>query len=232
MPNVSSNNPDMQPLNYHGLYRGEIVSREDPLKLGRCKVTVYQVYHGIGVEDLPWAWPMFSASPKGGFFHIPPVGSTVWVQFEMGDPDHPVWCQGWWGGPGGANETPDEGFKDLVPDGHVWRTPKGNMIVLDDREGQEQILIQDKDENYIKFDSEEETLEVKHAGDLKVEIEGDAEVKIDGDLKAEIGGDVEAAIDGKLEAEVKGRADIKVRGNANIEASGILTLKGAIIQEN
>jgi hypothetical protein len=28
---------------------------------------------------------------------VPPIGSQVWVEFEQGDPDYPIWTGGFWG---------------------------------------------------------------------------------------------------------------------------------------
>jgi uncharacterized protein involved in type VI secretion and phage assembly len=38
-----------------------------------------------------------------GFFAIPPVNSNVWVEFEQGDPDYPIWSGCFWG----MNELPE-----------------------------------------------------------------------------------------------------------------------------
>jgi uncharacterized protein involved in type VI secretion and phage assembly len=32
-----------------------------------------------------------------GFFAIPPNGANVWVEFEGGDPDYPIWSGCFWG---------------------------------------------------------------------------------------------------------------------------------------
>ena len=32
-----------------------------------------------------------------GFFAIPPKGANVWVEFEGGDPDQPIWSGCFWG---------------------------------------------------------------------------------------------------------------------------------------
>ena len=37
-----------------------------------------------------------------GFFALPPVGANVWVEFEGGDPDYPIWSGCFWG----AGEVP------------------------------------------------------------------------------------------------------------------------------
>ena len=40
------------------------------------------------------------AGPGAGFVALPPVGAGVWIEFEQGDPDFPIWSGGWWGSAG------------------------------------------------------------------------------------------------------------------------------------
>ena len=52
---------------------------------------------------MSWAMPCVPYAGQGiGFFAIPPVKANVWVEFEGGDPDHPVWSGCFWG----AREVP------------------------------------------------------------------------------------------------------------------------------
>lgn len=74
---------------YDGIWRGKVVSVDDPLKLGRVKVRVYPIMDGVRDEDLPWAEPCFS-----GFLRVPQVGNWVWVMFQEGNVYRPVWL-GW-----------------------------------------------------------------------------------------------------------------------------------------
>ncbi|MEZ4769135.1 MAG: phage baseplate assembly protein V [Caldilineales bacterium] len=32
-----------------------------------------------------------------GLFAVPPVGANVWIEFEAGDPDYPIWAGGFKG---------------------------------------------------------------------------------------------------------------------------------------
>jgi uncharacterized protein involved in type VI secretion and phage assembly len=36
------------------------------------------------------------AGPQSGVFVVPPIGSSVWVEFEQGNPDYPIWTGGFW----------------------------------------------------------------------------------------------------------------------------------------
>lgn len=79
---------------FFGKYRGKVEVNLDPLGLGRLQVSVPDV---MGDGTLGWAMPCLpGAGPGVGIFAIPPVGANVWVEFERGDPDHPVWTGGFW----------------------------------------------------------------------------------------------------------------------------------------
>ena len=74
---------------FYGKYRGEVVNPLDPSGLGRVQVSVPDV---MGDGRMAWAMPCLpGAGPGVGFFAIPPVGAKVWVEFERGDPDYPIW---------------------------------------------------------------------------------------------------------------------------------------------
>lgn len=78
---------------YFGKYRGEVVDNNDPAKEGRVLVKVAGV---MGKEPL-WAMPCSPyAGADVGFFALPPVGARVWVEFEGGHPDHPIWSGCYW----------------------------------------------------------------------------------------------------------------------------------------
>jgi hypothetical protein len=80
---------------FFGKYRGKVVNNIDPMQLGRVQVSVPAV---LGDGRMSWAMPCAPfAGPGVGFFAIPPVGANVWVEFEGGDPDYPIWSGGFWG---------------------------------------------------------------------------------------------------------------------------------------
>lgn len=82
-------------MTFFGKYRGKVVDNIDPMNLGRLRVKVPAIY---GDDDLNWAMPCSPFAGKNiGFFALPPVGSNVWVEFEAGNPDCPIWSGGFWG---------------------------------------------------------------------------------------------------------------------------------------
>ena len=85
---------------FYGKYRGKVENNVDPLQQGRVQVTVPAV---LGDGRLSWAMPCAPyAGSQVGFFAVPPVGANVWVEFEAGDPDYPIWSGCFWGKRRGA----------------------------------------------------------------------------------------------------------------------------------
>lgn len=82
---------------YVGKYRGTVVNNVDPMQQGRLLAMVPDV-----LGSMPSSWAMACvpfAGTQAGMWSVPAVGSGVWVEFEQGDPDRPVWTGGWWGSP-------------------------------------------------------------------------------------------------------------------------------------
>lgn len=79
---------------FFGKYRGQVENNVDPMMLGRVQVSVPAV---LGEGSLSWAMPCVPYAGDGvGLFAVPPVGAHVWVEFEGGDPDHPIWSGCFW----------------------------------------------------------------------------------------------------------------------------------------
>jgi hypothetical protein len=80
---------------YFGKYRGKVENNVDPMQQGRIQVSVPSV---LGQGTLSWAMPCVPyAGPGVGFFAVPPNGANVWVEFEAGDTDYPIWSGCFWG---------------------------------------------------------------------------------------------------------------------------------------
>ncbi len=83
---------------YYGKYRGTVLNNVDPELRGRLMLTVPDV---LGVIPSSWAEPVVPlAGPTGppmGVYFVPPIGAGVWVEFEAGNPDYPIWAGCRWG---------------------------------------------------------------------------------------------------------------------------------------
>jgi len=114
---------------FYGKFRGVVTDIRDPLMIGRVRARVTDV---MGQDESGWAMP---AAPFGGnqmgFFALPSVGAGVWIEFEHGDPDYPIWSGAWWGS---AAEIP---ALLLAPPYQkvMVKTDGGNTITLDDTPG-------------------------------------------------------------------------------------------------
>jgi Type VI secretion system/phage-baseplate injector OB domain len=83
---------------YYGKYRGTVINNIDPMQLGRLLVEVPDV---LGLVPSSWAEPCVPlAGPTGppmGVYLVPPIGAGVWVEFEQGNPERPIWSGCRWG---------------------------------------------------------------------------------------------------------------------------------------
>jgi uncharacterized protein involved in type VI secretion and phage assembly len=80
---------------YYGKYCGTVVNNVDPMQIGRIQAIVPDV---SGPIPSSWAMPCLpSAGINTGVFTVPQIGSGVWIEFEQGDPDRPIWVGGYWG---------------------------------------------------------------------------------------------------------------------------------------
>jgi hypothetical protein len=118
------------PTKYYGKYRGLVIDNIDPEQIGRVMLQVPDV---LGETPSSWAMPCVpTAGIQAGCFAVPPIGSQVWVEFEQGDPDYPIWTGGFWGlvadVPALATAPP------AIPPGQniVIQTTGQNMIMVSD----------------------------------------------------------------------------------------------------
>ena len=80
---------------YFGKYRGTVVQNIDPEQRARIQVLVPDV---AGLLPSSWAMPCVPLAGKAmGTFMVPQIGAGVWVEFEQGDPEYPIWTGGFWG---------------------------------------------------------------------------------------------------------------------------------------
>lgn len=139
---------------FFGKYRGEVVDNADPVSRGRVQVRCPAV-----MGDKPiWALPCVPyAGDQLGLFALPPVGTSVWVEFEAGDLSLPIWAGCFWK----DGEIPSG---DAVEGIAFLRTPGATL----------------------RIDNDNGTIEIEASGGAKITISSDgikiegAEVKLDG----------------------------------------------------
>ena len=116
---------------FWGKYRGTVLNNVDPEMRGRLQITVPDV---LNLVPTTWAEPCTPlAGPTGpgmGVYLVPPIGAAVWVEFERGDPNYPVWVGCRWGSP-----------SDIPPLAHAGLPVSPNIVLQ--TLGQHSLVISD-----------------------------------------------------------------------------------------
>jgi hypothetical protein len=115
---------------FHGKYRGTVVNNLDPEQRGRIQAMVPAVSN---VMLSNWAMPCVPmAGKEQGVFMVPQVGAGVWIEYEGGDPDKPIWVGGYWGS---VAEVPKLALAPPpIPPGQniVIQSTLQNMVIISD----------------------------------------------------------------------------------------------------
>jgi uncharacterized protein involved in type VI secretion and phage assembly len=121
----------MSDKKYFGKYRGMVINNVDPMQMGRLMVQVPDI---SGLIPSTWAMPCFPVTGKQmGTWWLPQIGAGVWVEFEQGDPDYPIWSGCWFGS---AAEVPALALAapPAIPN-FVIQTQGQNTIMISDLPG-------------------------------------------------------------------------------------------------
>jgi uncharacterized protein involved in type VI secretion and phage assembly len=116
---------------YFGKYRGTVFNNIDPMQMGRIQAIVPDV---TNVLPTSWALPCVPmAGPQCGELAVPPIGAAVWVEFEHGDRDYPIWTGCFWGS---AAEVPALALATPEPlQSIVFQTVGQNTMMISDLPG-------------------------------------------------------------------------------------------------
>ncbi len=110
---------------FYGKYRGTVIDNIDPLNQGRLQVAAPQV---LGAVVTSWAMPCVPyAGQNVGFCMVPPIDAAVWVEFEGGDLDYPIWTGCYWR----EGERP---IAAMAPENTLIRTQSASLM-FDDTPG-------------------------------------------------------------------------------------------------
>ncbi len=71
---------------YYGKFRGIVTNNFDLESRGRLMVRI----PGFS-DNIVWAEACVPFLKLPAEYDIPPVGMDIWVEFEQGDPDYPIW---------------------------------------------------------------------------------------------------------------------------------------------
>lgn len=116
---------------FFGKYRGTVLNNIDPMRLGRITAIVPAVSQ---ILPTSWCMPCYPVAGKtSGTSFIPQIGASVWIEFEGGDPDYPIWSGCFWGL---AAEVPaDVNLANPVTPSIVMQSTLHNTFVISDMPG-------------------------------------------------------------------------------------------------
>lgn len=151
--------------NFYGKFRAFVTNIKDPQFRGRIKVRCPKAY---GESESPWCLPCTSSTfDNGGMFYIPRVDEMIWVEFEEGDTNYPIWVGGLWKEK--KSNLTEADYDTYVGEKSIISTKSGHKITLCDKEGERFISIEDINGNLVKIDTE--------IGDITIEAKNDINLR-------------------------------------------------------
>lgn len=109
-----------------GKYRAIVMDNNDPERRGRIRVQCPTV---LGNYLSSWCEPCIPyATDYAGDYYVPPVNEAIWVEFEEGDVDKPIWGGGWYK----IDSSPLT--KDSNPTDYRYITFKNSVLRMGEKE--------------------------------------------------------------------------------------------------
>ena len=219
---------------YTDTYPAKVVSVDDPQKLGRVKVQVYDIFDNVPVDSLPWASTNLSLGSRAGEGLVTPmqVGDEVWVRFNNGSTRYPIVMGGTHSWPDGSPNLPADA---LQGDGYAHKRTENEPQVEESGYYEDVVykqnnaLIQLTRAGNIRITqmTSGSAIELLPSGDIVIHCEGNLYMSVAGTTLQEFTGDVTQNIKGNVEMTVSGNLETKVEGDYTLEVGGAMTITSA-----
>lgn len=177
---------------FNGMYRGTVMNNVDPLGKARIRVNVFGVFDDVEDDHLPWAEyadPLMGGGLDSGGTFIPDEGDKVWVFFENGDYNQPVY----FAGAPSMLDMPialEEGY----PKTRIFKTKAGHIISLNDEVGNETIRIIHNSGTYTEYQPDGSIREVVVGnyhrtvhGNMRMDVFGNNWLNVYGNSATDVG---------------------------------------------
>lgn len=129
---------------FYGKYRGTVIDTADPNGLFRIRAMVPAV---LGDEPTRWCLPCVPFAGKHvGMFFLPPKQSAVWIEFEAGDVNKPIWTGCYWR----DGERPPE----ASPSVRGIVTPAASKLLFNDSAASPAVTLTDANGNTFTMDAD------------------------------------------------------------------------------
>jgi hypothetical protein len=220
-----------------GEYIGVVESVDDPEKLMRARVRVYDIFPDVSVDSLPLATYKLpiGARPQEGEFVPVKVGDLVWVDFPFnGDTRRPRITGSVHYCPEGVPNLPVEAYAaDTYHKACVFSQYGVTVLVKEDGS---YLIIQKEKEAVIEIDADGK-IKIASPNDIYLVTEGNANISAKGDVnftaqgnvKGSAQGDVNLNAGGNAKLTASGSVDVKATAAVSVDATGTVTVnsKGA-----
>lgn len=193
-----------QGLDKDKYYEAVVVNNDDTTSRDgqmrkRIQARVPMMWDGIEDAHLPWAVSMYADEADGmtaehGTCNIPVIGSKVFLMFQNGSEDHPMYYPY-----SGDDTTVMELARENYPQRKVVKYSNGTYVILD------------------KSNNE---LIIYHPGDTKITIMGNVTLYVEKNVDAHVKGNVTAQVDGNLNASIQGNTGVNTQGNLSVQTEG------------
>lgn len=151
---------------YYSIYRGLVIDNKDPDSLNRLKVEVPEI-----TRNLVWAFPKSQAGnlKSGQKYLTPNIGDVVFIEFETGDPNFPIWSYCGWA----KGQIPPE-LESLSRYGII--TPNGNKIILDDETNEVKISFRVSENEFHTFTVSPNKIDIQSPTPIEITSEKDTNI--------------------------------------------------------
>jgi uncharacterized protein involved in type VI secretion and phage assembly len=208
---------DLAQRRAYGKYRGFVTDNNDPDKLARVKVLVPAL---LADQDTGWALPCLPCGglASQGTFCVPGVGAQVWVEFEGGNLDFPIWTGSFWQQ---SSDVPQE-VQDQ-PTTQVSRTAKGHVFLLEDKDNVEEVKL---------LHMSGAALDMDHDGNLALNDQAGSKLTLDAKngkvvLEDANGNTLTMSSQGATVEDANGNKIEMTASGVKVSASATITIEGA-----
>nr|WP_320010948.1 phage baseplate assembly protein V [uncultured Desulfobulbus sp.] len=204
----------------YGKYRGFVVDNNDPQRLARVRVRVPSL---LGEAETDWALPCLPCGglENQGFFTVPDIGAQVWVEFEGGNLNYPIWTGTFWQQ---EADIPEEVKADQTTT-KLWRTPGGHVFLLEDCGGEEIVRLEHSGGAMLEMDAEG-NVELHTNGEEKLVLSA-AEQSLS--LEDQHGNTLTMNNRGIQLEDMNGNRFTMETSGITIESGGTITLNGTVV---
>jgi phage protein D/phage baseplate assembly protein gpV len=212
-----------------GVVTALVTNLNDPDDLGRVKVK----YAWLGEIESWWARlaaPM--AGAQRGFLYLPEINDEVLIAFEHGDVHRPYIIGALWSSTDNPPKKNSEATAGGKVNQRVLKTRAGHLIILDDKQGQEQISVTSKSGHTVILDdksgSESITIKDKTGNNQMVidSTKNSMTINVNGDFVVNAKGKITLQSMQDMTLDSKAKGSFKSLAPLNLESVAATAVKG------